>query len=499
MPNLDESGFDNHVGADVILRTSGLRGTATVHEPASQGMRAAENTTEQFLRALADADMSEQLTVEISSTEETGGSDGTRAGGGGTAIEVEVPAPGTGFGQIMLYAAEDGTLTWHLPDDVPRSVEEVRTRGGVRRTYRIPRAVPPLASQSAGQRGLIGAAGSKLLKLLLFPLQDAFGKIGEHYLARWEKKNRPNRLRSFGPDVYARADAVAEPDWDRIAGGPALLFIHGTASQCHSGFQSIPLDLMHSLHTRYGERVFAYDHHTLSMSPKENAAWLAAHLPERLPPTVDIVAHSRGGLVARTIFDHGADFGLDTRLRVRRLIMVATPNAGTTLADPQHLERFMNRLTNIAQLIPGTSVTDVVALVLTVLKHVAIGVFEELEGLTAMDPDGAFLTRYLNPAGADLAAVSTGYRTVASDFEPRKNSPLWNVLRDGATDAYFGDVRNDLVVPTAGVASIPGLASFAPAEQLTFAAGQGVDHSGYWPQADFRHRILQWLPEYIDN
>jgi pimeloyl-ACP methyl ester carboxylesterase len=93
------------------------------------------------------------------------------------------------------------------------------------------------------------------------------------------------------------------------------------------------------------------------MSPKENAAWLAAHLPERLPTTVDIVAHSRGGLVVRTIVEHGAEFGLDTRLRVRRLIMVATPNAGTTLADPQHLERFMNRLTNIAQLIPGTSVT----------------------------------------------------------------------------------------------------------------------------------------------
>ena len=179
---------------DVVITTPGLTGQVEVHPAASPGMRGAEDSTEEFLAALGNASMSEQLTVEISGQSETDGNGGTRGGGGGEQIVVEVPAPGDGNGQVLLYAAEDGSLTWHLSDSF--APDQSPTRGGERRTYRLPREVVVAESAEGGQRGVLGAVGTKLFKVLVFPLVDpVLGKVGNHFAGRWEETNRRNRVR----------------------------------------------------------------------------------------------------------------------------------------------------------------------------------------------------------------------------------------------------------------------------------------------------------------
>ena len=111
--SLRPEGIPVFVDGDVVLTTPGLTGTASVHQAASPGMRSAEATTADFLAALEEADVTEQLTVEISGQAELDGRGATRAGGQGEEIVLEVPAPGEGNGQVLLYAAEDGSLTWH--------------------------------------------------------------------------------------------------------------------------------------------------------------------------------------------------------------------------------------------------------------------------------------------------------------------------------------------------------------------------------------------------
>ena len=145
---------------DVVLHTPGLRGRVEVHPAGGEGMRSAEATTEDFVAALAEADMAEQLTVEITGPAELDDRGGTRAGGGGEEVVVEVPAPGEGNGQVLLYAAEDGSLTWHYPDSI--APDEVPMRGGERRTYRLPRAVLPPVEEEATTRGLLGAVGTAI-------------------------------------------------------------------------------------------------------------------------------------------------------------------------------------------------------------------------------------------------------------------------------------------------------------------------------------------------
>lgn len=475
---------------DVVLTTPGLVGRAETYEPASGGMRGAEDLTAAFQAALADAGLVDQVTVEIYDHAEIDGSGGSRSGGG-TQIEIDVPGPGDGYGQVLLYAAEDGSLSWHLPDTV--APQEVPTRGGDRRTYTIPREVVP--TESAGtSRGLLGALGTKLLKVVVFPLLDPLlGRVGDFFAARWEAQHRRNLLRWMTPEVFGAREApgLTTQDWSRLAEGPALLFLHGTFSQAHSAFGGLPADARATLSARYGGRVFALDHFTIGPTPRENIRWLAGQLPGSASLTLDVVAHSRGGLVGRSLAERGAELGIPAGVAVRTLVLVATPNAGTVLADRQHLGGLLDRVTNLAQfVIPDNGVTDAIGIVLAILKQVAVGAVGGLDGLMSMNPSG--------PDLADFNATSPGstatYRAMAANYEPPSGSPLSRIARDHATDTVFAQAHNDLVVPTAGCYEVAGAAGFPVPGAVVYPAADGIDHCSFFAHPAATRQLLDWLP-----
>ena len=210
---------------EVVITTPGLTGEVEVHAPGTPGMRGEEQATEDFRQALDDAGMAEQLSVVVSRHQEVTPGEGTRGSGGGDDIVVNVPAPGEGNGQVLLYAAEDGSLSWHLADDVPPTAAP--DRGGERRTYRIPRAVVPVDEREPAEtRGILGAIGKKVLKVLVFPLVDPIlGKVGDHFAKRWEAKNRLNRVRWMTVDGYRSsvADPFTDADWATLREGRALV------------------------------------------------------------------------------------------------------------------------------------------------------------------------------------------------------------------------------------------------------------------------------------
>lgn len=480
----------------VTISAHGLSGLVTVHLPAEGTMRGAEHTQQVFVDGLEATGFVEQFTVEIADPADhpeyaTTGMRG--AAGGPPELVVTVPGPGDGFGQVMLGCDEDGVLAWHFPEDVPPA--EITQRAAEPRTYRIrTRAVP---SGDVGKRGVFGALGKKLLKVLAFKLVDrALGAIGDYFVSAWEGKHRPHYLRPFGPGNYR--DALNRPlDGTGLAalcGAPALAFVHGTASQGHKAFGALPPDFMQLLYERYGGRVFAFEHPTLSVSPFDNVKWLARYLEEN--PTsgpgleLDIVAHSRGGLVTRVMCEQAKAAGLDAkRLRVRSAVLVATPNAGTPLADRAHLNSFIDTLTNLLEFIPDNPATDTLEILLTLIKQVAVGAMGGLDGLMSMDPKGAFL-KDLNRSAS---ISSTVYRALAADYEPQAGSPLGRYARDHLTDAVFIRKHNDLVVPTEGVYAANGAGSFPIAAPVVLAGNEGVDHSGFWTRPITRTSLDAWL------
>src|SRR5690606_10432499 len=170
MPDLQPNGNPVRLGR-TTLRTPGLAGVATSHTPNSAGMRSAELATADLEAALASESMKTMETIEIAGTREApAGAAGTRSTSHGEpAIELTVPDPGASWGQVVLAVDESGVATWSFARDARGDLDV--TRGGETRTYLIPRRVAP-ALGPAETRGLIGAAGKKLLKVLVFPLVD---------------------------------------------------------------------------------------------------------------------------------------------------------------------------------------------------------------------------------------------------------------------------------------------------------------------------------------
>ncbi len=202
-----------------------------------------------------------------------------------------------------------------------------------------------------GERGIVGVVarvllsgpGRKVVNVLT-------GKVARAAAARWERRARPEGVRLFRPrDPVEGAPMTAEA-WARLSGGPSLLWLHGPFVQTHTGFAGLDRDLWGALADRYQGRVWAYDHHTVSVAPRANARDLLRQVAEAGtgPLVVDVVAHSRGGLVAREL----AERSRDTPLTVRSLILAGTPNEGTPLADARGMIAGLNRFGNLLALAP---------------------------------------------------------------------------------------------------------------------------------------------------
>jgi hypothetical protein len=389
----------------------------------------------------------------------------------------------------VLYTDESGVTTWEF---APRDESTgAATRGSATRTYVVRRDVPPAStSESAATRGVLSAVGKKVLGVLAFKLVDPImGVIGEAFAERWEAAKRPYRVRTFAPDSYATADGrlLGGDDWRKLGEGRALLFVHGTFSRAHTGFGGLGDETMADLHRMYEGRVFAFDHFTLSHSPQDNIEWLLGQIPDDIDLDVDIVCHSRGGLVSRTLAEKQGELSAGgRRVNVGKLVFVATPNAGTALADARHMNDFIDTYTNLFNFVPDNGVTEALEGIITVVKHIAIGAVKNLRGLQSMDPGGDFL-RWLNVP----AEIETDYYAVTGAFEPVV--PGWKTwAKDRLMDAIF-KADNDLVVPTGGVYGGNGSSAFPIEQRVEFGDDAGLNHSTFFLDGAVRSQVLAWL------
>jgi hypothetical protein len=425
-----------------------------------------------------------------------------RDASGDDALLLEVPDLGPAAGQVVLAVDEAGALTWHFPLD-GRQIQPPAVRGSSqKKRFFIRRRVPPTpAPDTPRDRALFGSIGRKLLKVIVYPVTDLL--LGSPLAAiaeNWETANRAYGLRDFSPANYrepaeAGRFALTAADLDQRAQGRALLFIHGTFSTAHGGFFNLPPEFMTKLHQRYSGRVFAFNHFTLSHDPEQNVRWFAEALRPMTANLMefDIVCHSRGGLVARTLAEGRDLFGLDlSRTRVNRVAFVGVPNKGTLLADPDHMVEMIDRMTNALNLAPPGGVADIFEGILIAVKIIGHGALNGLVGLHSMHPEGPFLKR-LNHQGRKDAQ----YFAAAANFEPPDPALRSLVSRSADTlvDRIFQEVENDLVVPELGVYSENGCDSFpiAAARCLRIPGSAGVMHTTMFGHPDLVKRLDEWL------
>jgi pimeloyl-ACP methyl ester carboxylesterase len=247
---------------------------------------------------------------------------------------------------------------------------------------------------------------------------------------------------------------------------------------------------MAALDRIYNGRVFAYDHFTLSHDPERNLVEFLDRVPDALNLDVDLVSHSRGGLVSRALSGETA-LGPIPQINVGKAVFVAAPNHGTPLADASHMMEFIDRYTSMLNLIPPgphAVVTDILEAIVTVVKMIGNSALEGLSGLASMDPNGPFLAA-LNQG----AATSATYYGVASNYEPKGG--LAAMVKDGLVDRVFDDAANDLVVPTIGVHTGSSDPAFPiPSDRvLEFDSSRAIGHSDYFSKPETSAALLSWL------
>ncbi len=469
----------------VLIATPGVGGQAEALHPMPGDSRADAHVSEEVAAALAAADLRVQVDVELTDLSVAAGGGGSRGGDGEPAIVAQVPSPGESMGQVVLLVDEDGLLTWHYPtSEQPAGAGE--TRGDELLTYRIPLRSPDATGDS---RGPVGWLAKKVLKVLVFQLlDDVLGRAGNYLAGRWEQKHRWYGLRT----VTGSAGLDGPPvDWPSLAAGPALLLVHGTFSRGTTAFSALPGEELRTLVDAYEGRVVVFDHPTVSVDPVANARWFAEQFAAGVPGdaelVVDVIAHSRGGLVARALAEQQDRLSLGgRRLEVRSAVFVGVPNAGTVLADTEHLGDLLDTYTNLLDAFPDIGAIDVLQVVLEVVKQVATGMAEGLDGLMSMNPGGDYL-RALNKEPAEHA----GYAAIAADFAPASRNSRHHAMNLVA-DRLFRSA-NDLVVPRDGAWKIDEHSLVAADRRLSIPDGKAVTHNRYFASPDVHQQLRNWL------
>jgi beta-lactamase superfamily II metal-dependent hydrolase len=396
-------------------------------------------------------------------------------------LVVGVPAS-AGFS--LLLVEDEVTGLWHWA--TPRTPAPGGDVGATQ--FEVGLARP------ATTRGVVGRLAGRVVRFVVLKLADRLIAEGAgRVAAAFEERHRRGGVRWFTPADHLDAkpepsDQLGAADVGRLCAGRSLLFLHGAFALSHTGFRRLSPELLARLSVGFDGRVWAYDHHTLSRTPRENAADLVARLRglgvDDL--VVDVIAHDRGGLVARELVERPPE---GSPLRIGSVTFVGTPSAGTPLCDVDHLTSLVDRITNLMVFIPDNVVTDVIDAIATVAASIAARAAAGLVGLSAMDPRGG----YLEQLNAPRPRPSTTYRAVMSNYEPSGDAELARKLRNLASDHVFRGQPNDLIVPTESAYRIGDLVLVDEADRLEFHPSQAVDHHGFWQHPLFDQRMTEWF------
>lgn len=254
--------------------------------------------------------------------------------------------------------------------------------------------------------------------------------------------------------------------------------------------------------------MLAYDHATLSVSPVLNAFDLARLMRDVQGP-LDVIAHSRGGLVTRWALE---GFGLGKASPVRG-VLVGCPINGTSLASPARLRSSLSLLSNIGtalKLAGGVASAYMPLLIAPVaLMRVATSVISVaaktplLDAAIQMVPGLAGQSRTgNNPDIGRIRSVTVSapptYFVIQSDFQIE--SPGWKFwkwfnkgrLANAGADIIFPD-KNDLVVDTASMTEFAEKSVFPAANLKDFSTNSNVHHCNYFESDETLAFISQSL------
>ena len=456
----------------------------------------------------------------------------------------EVEATETVAGKDLLELEfEHGFRLWLRGDEYRdrATAEAKRTRGGppADGVFDVSDTWPVEGTQS--ERGFGGMVLKGLKLLGIDPVRESVVAIA----ARFEA-GKPGDPKRPGPGFYRVR--VASGAFGLEAAGtvptdkPVLVLIHGTASSTWGSFGDLwsaaRADALGRLRDRYGANIFALEHRSLTESVVANALTLANALPSGA--TVDLLTHSRGGLVgelfsrgsvtlgepfdaaelalasvlrdgdelggtaARTeairaslkrVQDDLAELGRVLKkgrgLKVERFARVACPALGTTLVSGK-LDRWLSIVANVGGLAaPGSPVAELAGSLGDFIAAVVENKTDPstLPGLAFFLPDAGLL-RVVNNTEREVAGRLA---VIAGDLDPKG---IWQKLLTLVLDRFY-EGAHDLVVNTESMYG--GTPRTERNALLSAHRGPTVNHFNYFTNKESADAIAAALCTPLDE
>ncbi len=333
------------------------------------------------------------------------------------------------------------------------------------------------------------------------------------YLTRLDTKlNGNSGLRQLKP---VKASAQVEY---KVADAPLgkkrrLVLVHGTFSKSEALIESVMKapngpEFLKRVFAHYDE-VLVFDHPTISVSPVLNAFDLACLMTNASGP-LDIVAHSRGGLVTRWFLE---GFGAAAGTGPYRGVLVGSPLGGTSLAAPPQLRDSLSMLSNIGNVLKAGGTAAVVYFPLIAVPLALLKVATSVVSVAAKTPiiDAAVsmipglagqsrvaLNHEIDRIHAITVVKPPTYFVVQSNFETDAAGwQFWkwfrpDKLKDAGADKLFpGD--NDLVVDTKSMSDFTGSKRARIVDTHDFGTSNSVHHTNYFEQPQTLDFILEKL------
>jgi hypothetical protein len=279
-------------------------------------------STDAVVAAFANQEM--DLVDEIQLTPDAAAPAPTRRRGrgvSGEAAKTELTLTVNPNEDAVVLLEQDGMYSWQIPTTTTTEADAATTRG----VRAAPRA-----------------------RIITFSITLPSGEAPRR---RSAKRGIMAELDPAKWNLFADSAPLRLPQ-DRAA--RVLLFVHGTFSSTIGGFGAIAAtpwgeEFLRAAHANY-DAVIGFDHPTLSGDPLENATDLLTRLQNIAwphPPRFDVITHSRGGLVVRSLTEHLLPVA-NFQATVERIIFVAATNGGTQLAEPDNWQAFIDLYTNLS-------------------------------------------------------------------------------------------------------------------------------------------------------
>jgi hypothetical protein len=280
-----------------------------------------------------------------------------------------------------------------------------------------------------------------------------------------------------------------------------LLLLHGTFSNAEGGFHDLVTartaagkHFFDEVAPLYGDRIFAFNHFTVSKTPEKNAQELIDALP--VTANFDVITHSRGGLVLRNLVERASALGPHaSRFKLGKAILVASPNQGTPLATAKRFETLIGWWSNLLELFPENPFTTTADYIGAALTFIARHVVDALPGLESMDMEGPQIATLNKPS--PQPPPPGAYSALISNYLPTGN--VLARLADLGIDGIFG-LANDLVVPSEGAWKtedrtewVTGTRIGCFGQNISSAAAHDVTHTTYFSQPETSDFLIKTL------